>query len=104
MTDAPSAEFFTPHIAEAMSLPNGQKLTLVSVDKRNWPRDASRAAFSLLLRGVPDPITPEGMHRVTFEDGASFELYLIPSTRRRENIRIIRLSSTDPRPATASVA
>ena len=75
-----------------MSLPNGQKLTLVSVDKRNAPGDASRAAFSLLLRGVPDPITPEGMHRVTFEDGASFELYLIPihtPTREHQDYQIV---------------
>ena len=39
---------------------------------------APRAAFSLLLRGAPAPIAPEGMHRLTFEDGASFDLYLIP--------------------------
>ena len=39
---------------------------------------ATQAPFSLLLRGAPTPIVPEGMHRLTFADGASFELYLIP--------------------------
>jgi hypothetical protein len=78
MTDALSAETFTPHVGKAVSLPDGQKLTLVAVDKRNAPGAAPRPAFSLILRGEPAPIVNEGMHRVTLEDGASFDLYLIP--------------------------
>lgn len=78
MTNSPSAEIFAPHIGKAASVRDGQKLALVAVEERNAPGSASRAAFSLLLRGAPAPIVPEGMHRLTFEDGASFELYLIP--------------------------
>ncbi len=64
--------------ARTASLPDGQKLTLVAVEKGNAAGAAPRAAFSLHLRGAPAPIAPEGMHRLTFEDGASFDLYLIP--------------------------
>jgi Domain of unknown function (DUF6916) len=78
MTDALSAETFTPHVGKAVSLPDGQKLTLIAVDKRSAPGAAPRSVFSLILRGAPAPIVNEGMNRLTLEDGASFELYLIP--------------------------
>jgi hypothetical protein len=80
MTEAPSAETFMAHIGKAVSLAEGHRLTLVAVDKRNAhaPSAAPRAAFSLLLRGAPAPIVPEGMHRLILEGDASFDLYLIP--------------------------
>jgi hypothetical protein len=78
MTDAPGAEIFMAHVGEEASLADGQKLMLVAVEKRHAAGAAPRAAFSLHLRGAPAPIAPEGMHRLAFEDGASFDLYLIP--------------------------
>ena len=80
MTDVPTAEIFTPHIGTTVSLPGGHTLTLLSVDQRNaQARDAATPTpFSLLLRGAPSPIVPEGIHRLVLEGGASFELYLIP--------------------------
>lgn len=78
MTDTPTAESFTPHIGQTVALPGGHTLTLVSVDRRSPSEASTQAPFSLLLRGAPTPIVPEGMHRLTFADGASFELYLIP--------------------------
>ena len=78
MTDALCAVTFTPHVGKAVSLPDGQKLTLVAVDKRNAPGAAPRPAFSLILRGPRAPILNEGMHRLTLEDRVSFDLYLIP--------------------------
>ncbi|HME26457.1 MAG TPA: hypothetical protein VKI44_34890 [Acetobacteraceae bacterium] len=88
MTDAPSAASFIPHIGQTVSLPDGHMLTLVAVDQRNAyaPEAATRAPFSLKLRGPPAPIVPEGMHRLVFEDGTGFELYLIPvHTRSRDH-------------------
>ena len=76
MTDATSAETFTPHIGKAIALHDGQTLTLVAVDRHKSP--APSRAFTLLLRGAPAPIAPEGMHRLTLDGGASFDLYLIP--------------------------
>jgi hypothetical protein len=76
MTDAASAETFTPHIGKVIALRDGPPLTLVAVDR---PKSAAPAgAFILLLRGAPAPIAPEGMHCLTLEGGASFDLYLIP--------------------------
>jgi hypothetical protein len=76
MTDAASPETFAPYIGKAISLGDGQTLTLAAVDRHKSP--AAGGAFTLLLRGPPAPIAPEGMHRITLEGGASFDLYLIP--------------------------
>jgi hypothetical protein len=76
MADATSAETFMAHIGEAISLRDGPTLTLVAVDRHKSP--APSGAFTLLLRGAPAPIAPEGMHCITLEGGASFDLYLIP--------------------------
>jgi hypothetical protein len=80
MSEAISAETFTPYVGKPVSLANGQALTLVAVDWRRSPRpDAAPAAsFSLLLRGAPAPVISEGLHRLGFGEGGSFELYLIP--------------------------
>ena len=92
MSDAPSAETFMGHVGKAVSLSDGQKLTLTAVDRRETTGAAPRAAFSLHLRGAPAPIASEGMHRLTFEDGASFDLYLIPihtSSRDHQDYQIV---------------
>jgi hypothetical protein len=94
MTDAISADTFTPHIGAAVSLLDGPKLTLVAVDQRGSraPGPAERAAFSLILRGAPAPIVPEGMHRLVLEGGASFDLYLIPihtASRDHQDYQIV---------------
>jgi Domain of unknown function (DUF6916) len=92
MSDAPSAEIFTPHVGKAVSLPDGQKLTLVAVDERDAHSPTAPRSFSLLLRGAPAPIVPEGMHRLSFDGGASFDLYLIPvhtPSRDRQDYQIV---------------
>ncbi len=93
MTDAPSAETFTRHIGKAVSLHDGHRLTLVAVDQRkSGAPDAESHAFSLLLRGAPAPIAPEGMHRLILAGGASFDLYLIPihtPSREHQDYQII---------------
>lgn len=80
MSDAINAETFTPYVGRPASLASGQALTLVAIDLHRSPRPnaAPGASFSLLLRGAAAPIASEGSHRLAFEDGASFELYLIP--------------------------
>jgi hypothetical protein len=88
-----SADIFMPHIGKPVVLPEGHRLTLVAVDRRGPSAPgAPRAAFTLILRGVPSPIVPEGMHRLTLEDGASVDLYLIPihtPSRDRQDYQIV---------------
>jgi hypothetical protein len=80
MSDAINAETFAPYVGRLASLANGQALTLIAVDPHRSPAPETvpSASFSLILRGAAAAIVPEGLHRLAFEDGASFELYLIP--------------------------
>ena len=80
MSDAINAETFTRYVGRPASLAHGQALTLVAVDLHRSPRPhaAPGESFSLILRGAVAPIVSEGLHQLAFEDGARFELYLIP--------------------------
>jgi hypothetical protein len=94
MIEGVSADIFAPHVGKEILLPeDGQRLTLAAVDRRGSPAPgAPRAAFTLILRGVPAPIIPEGMHRLALEGGASFDLYLIPihtPSRDRQDYQIV---------------
>ncbi len=94
MSDAINAETFTPYVGKAASLANGQALTVVAVDLHRSPQPnaAPETSFSLLLRGVATPIVSEGSHRLAFEDGATFELYLIPihtPSRDRQDYQVV---------------
>jgi hypothetical protein len=94
MTDAPDSASFAPYIGKSVILPDGHALTLVAVDQRDAhaPGTAMRTPFSLKLRGPPAPIVPEGMHRLVFDDGAGFELYLIPvhtPSRDRQDYQVV---------------
>ena len=77
MTDEANAETFALYIGKAISLSDGPTLTLAAVDRHK--SSTPGGGFTLLLRGAPAPIAPEGgTARITFEGGASFDLYLIP--------------------------
>ena len=94
MTESINAETFKPYVGKPASLSDGHKLTLAAVHPhKSRAPDASRGeAFSLLLSGAPSPVAPEGMHRLTFEDGAGFDLYLIPihtPSRDRQDYQIV---------------
>jgi len=93
MGEVVSAMTFTPHIGRAVLLADGHRLRLVAVDQRGSPPPgAPRGPFSLILSGAPAPTVPEGLHRLTLEDGASFELYLIPihtPSRDRQDYQIV---------------
>lgn len=80
MSDATNAETFAPYVGKPVSLANGQALTLIAVDQPRSPQPngAPGTSFSLHLRGTTAPIVSEGLHRLAFGNGASFELYLTP--------------------------
>lgn len=60
--------------------PKGQSraLTLISVESNPGWGDMPREPFTLILRGPPDNILPEGLYEVTVADGPDFTLYIIP--------------------------
>jgi hypothetical protein len=90
MSDEATADAFGPHVGTAASLPDGRPLTLVKVER--GPAGAPRPAFSLLLSGDPERIVPEGLHRLAFDGGATFDLYLIPihtASRDRQDYQIV---------------
>jgi hypothetical protein len=94
MSDAINAETFARYVGGQASLQNGHALTLVAVHPHQSIRtDATpRSSFSLHLRGAAAPIVVEGLYRFTFEDGASFELYLIPvhsPSREHQDYQIV---------------
>jgi hypothetical protein len=80
MPDALTDATFRPHVGGTVHLDDGRSLTLVSLDapdERKWD-PAQRRPFTLLLRGEPRPVMAEGLHRLTFGDGAAHTLYMIP--------------------------
>ena len=94
MSDTINAETFMPYVGKPASLANGQALALIAVDLHRSPQlnAAPETSFSLLLRGAATPIVSEGLHRLAFEDGASFELYLIPihtPSRDRQDYQVV---------------
>lgn len=71
---------FTPHVGQEIRFDDGKTLMLTAVEIAKPPADEldGRHAFTVLLRGPPSPVVPEGLHRLSLPDGQSFELYVIP--------------------------
>lgn len=74
---------FDPHVGKIFQVLNGRHvLTLVRIETRpieEWERTMGlRAPFNLIFRGGPGDVLGEGMHTLALEDGASFDLYVMP--------------------------
>lgn len=69
-------------------------LTLVSVDAGAPPgaqAGTPREPFSLILRGPPGDVLPEGLYNVSVADGPDFELYINPihtAARDRQDYQV----------------
>jgi hypothetical protein len=82
MAEMLTAEAFAPHVGKQLH-PLGQHrmLTLVSLRVDNRPGAtlaAGRKPFTLILRGAPDDVLPEGLYHSAIDGGPSFDLYIIP--------------------------
>ena len=52
----------------------------------------TRQPFTLILRGPPDDVLPEGLYDVAVEDGPEFALYIIPiqtMSRDRQDYQVV---------------
>lgn len=76
-----TAADFAPHLGKAFHVEgHPQPLTFVTLNDRarpDWP-EGMRQPFILILRGEPGPVLPEGFHRISIEDGPSYELHIMP--------------------------
>src|SRR4051812_15526102 len=83
MDEVLTRETFDPHVGRTFRVGNSHHtLTLVRIETRpieEWERKmVLRAPFNLIFRGPAGDILTEGTHALALEDGASFELYVIP--------------------------
>jgi hypothetical protein len=89
-----TAQDFVAHVGKTVT-PKGQHrvLTLVSVDTPKWPGwdPTQREPFTLILRGPPDDVLPEGSYDTIVADGPEFTLYIIPihtAARDRQDYQV----------------
>ena len=97
MTDAPSAEIFTPHIGEAVSLPMGKSsrwFPSISGMRRAMPLAPHSACCCAASPTRSCPRECTASHSKTAQASSFISS---PSTRRRATIRTIRSSSTERR-------
>jgi len=75
----PRHEDFIPHLNKLFRF-QGRQLRLATVDVGDPPNlpPESRKPFSLIFHGSRGDVMPEGLYEAEAEDGARFELYVIP--------------------------
>lgn len=83
MIEQLTPEYFRPHVSKVFRVQGGRHgLTLAEVDVRVLSEAElkmfPRQPFSLIFRGPPADVLPEGLHTLEVEDGGSFTIYVIP--------------------------
>jgi hypothetical protein len=78
-----TAEHFRPHLTRIFRVQGGRHgLTLAEVDtpvkSEAELKILPRQPFSLIFRGPPGDVLPEGLYTLEVEDGPAFELYVTP--------------------------
>jgi hypothetical protein len=81
MSEILTARDFVGHVGKTVT-PKGQHrvLTLVSIDTKDLPgwEAMPRQPFTLILRGPPDDVLPEGLYDVAVDGGPDFTLHISP--------------------------
>lgn len=83
MAEHLTPEHFRPHIDKVFSVQGGRHgLTLAEVQARSLTeaegKAVARQPFTLIFRGPPGDILPEGNYTLEVADGPRFELYVMP--------------------------
>jgi hypothetical protein len=76
-----TADIFAPHLGASFKVEGGHHVLSLSEVERleNQPGHAPDfAPFVLIFSGPPGEVLAEGMHTITREGGAAYDLYLIP--------------------------
>jgi hypothetical protein len=97
MTEQLTPEHFRPHVSKLFRVQGGRHgLTLAEVDARVLSEAElklfPRQPFSLIFRGSPADVLPEGLHTLEVEGGDAFEIYVIPihtSARDRQDYQAV---------------
>jgi hypothetical protein len=79
MAELLTAEDFRPHVDKIFRVQGGaHAFTLAEVATAASVEGISRQPFSLVFRGSPNNVLPEGVYTLEVDDGPSFELYVMP--------------------------
>jgi hypothetical protein len=81
MISLPQHEDFTPHLNKLFRFEGSHHaLRLARVDVPDLPHspDIPRKPFTLVFHGPRGDVMPEGLYAAEVEDGARFDLYVIP--------------------------
>jgi hypothetical protein len=83
MTEQLTPEHFRPHVTKLFRVQGGRHgLTLAEVDARVLSEAERemfpRQPFSLIFRGPPADLLPEGVHTLEVDGGGSFTIYVMP--------------------------
>jgi len=88
MIETPCADDFAPFVGKTFQAAgHPQLLTLVTLHTQTaGGAGNARTPFSLILRGPPGAVVPEGFYRFTVDGRQDFDLYMIPTqTASREH-------------------
>lgn len=94
MPETLNAEDFAPFVGKTFQAEgHPQSLTLVTLHTPTaGGAGTGRAPFSLILRGPPGAIVPEGFYRFTADGRQDFELYMMPiqtASREHQDYQIV---------------
>jgi hypothetical protein len=82
MTDVLQQQDFAPHVGKRFRFPgHAVPLQLVSLEVRHDAAERGQGGgppFSLIFRGPPGSILPEGLYQAEIEDGPVLEFYIMP--------------------------
>ncbi len=76
-----TADTFAPHLNAAFRVEGGHHvLSLNEIERTELPpgHHAPVQPFTLIFSGPPGDVLAEGMHTIRRDDGAAYDLYLIP--------------------------
>jgi hypothetical protein len=78
-----TVDHFRPHVAKVFRVHDSElAMTLDEVQvyplAQEQAKGLSRQPFTLIFKGPPGKVLPEGMYTLDVEGGPSFELYVMP--------------------------